>query len=113
MQYVIVDDVLCVQVSVESEAAVFTVGVAHKPLFNKSDGSSTLWALEAHTGKLPSTLPTLTLIPYVLSSSSPISLCHICMSLSLKAVVIHMHLQVCTCTHNPMNACTCIAESKA
>ena len=34
----------------ESEAAVFCVGVAHKPLFNEKDGSPALWALEVHTG---------------------------------------------------------------
>ena len=36
--------------SVESETAVFCVGVAHKPLITEKDGSLALWALEAHTG---------------------------------------------------------------
>lgn len=34
----------------ESEAAVFSVGVGHKPIFSEKDGSPMFWALEAHTG---------------------------------------------------------------
>ncbi|CAI8021126.1 Probable E3 ubiquitin-protein ligase HERC1 [Geodia barretti] len=39
------------KVSVESETAMFCVGVAHKPLFH-DNGSPAFWALEAHTGRL-------------------------------------------------------------
>ena len=41
------------QVSVESQEAVFCVGVAHKPLFTDKNGSPAFWALEAHTGQPP------------------------------------------------------------
>ena len=42
---------LLFQVSVESETAVFCVGIAHKPLFLDKTGSPAFWALEAHTGE--------------------------------------------------------------